>query len=200
MENEQKFQGEIEAEPKGIAFVFSNWVEKDNPQELNQESKERLDKAIKLYNEGKIAYILVSGGEFVAGITKPVAKMMTDYLVARGIPGDIIIEERHSKDTTSNVRFGKFILGLKKLDDFPVYYISSGYHLTRIKTIVEGQKKGKVDDKYVSSGRDELKGLGKVKEFISQIQNKYDPEGQSVLAKYMRGKRSRPIKNIWQRK
>ncbi len=185
---------EMETESKGIAFVFSHWVEKNNPTELSQESQDRLEKAVELYQANKIAYILVSGGEFVENLEKPVAKMMTDYLELRGVPQGIIIEERHSKDTTSNVRFGKFLLGLKKLDDLPVYYISSGYHLKRIKTIVDGQERGKSDDKYISSGRDELSGSGRLKEIIFHLINRYDPGGESVLAKYMRRKRSHPIR------
>lgn len=185
---------ETEPESKGIAFVFSHWVEKENPEELNAESKERLDKTIELYKEGKLSYILVCGGEFIEGLSQPVAKMMTDYLVARDIPENCIIEERHSKDTTSNVRFGKFLLGLKELDDLPVYYVSSGYHLKRIKTIVDGQKKGKSDDVYVSSGRDRLSGSARVMEVFFQWINRYDPEGTSSLAKYMRKHRKHPIK------
>lgn len=191
---EQGLRREAEPEKKGIAFVFSNWVEKDNPQELNKESKQRLEKAVELYNQGLLSYILVCGGEFIEGLTQPVAKMMTTYLIQREIPPEVIIEERHSKDTTSNVRFGKFILGLKELDDLPIYYISSGYHLERIKIIVNGQNKAKPDDAYVSSGHDQLAGAAKINERILQVINRYDPEGQSSLAKYMRLKRNYPIK------
>jgi hypothetical protein len=188
---------EVEKEPKGIGFVFSHSVEKDNPAELNEESKERLDKAVELYNENKLAYILVAGGEFIKGLEKPVAKMMTDYLTSKGIPQDAIIEERHSKDTTSNIRFGKFLLNYKKLESLPVYYISSGYHLKRIETIVTGQEKDKKNDKFVSSGKDTLDqvSLTRIAEFFNGLVNKYDPEGQSVLAKIMRKKRTHPIKH-----
>jgi DUF218 domain len=189
---------EQEPREKGIAFVFSYSVESDNPNVLSKQSIERLNKALELHQAGKIAYILVSGGEFEPGLKKPLAKMMTDYLIERGVSSEEIIEERHSRDTTSNVLFGTKILELKKLDSLKVYYISSGYHLPRIETIVRGQKKLKVTDEFVSSGRDEVPGglKGKMAQTLGLILNYFDPEGRSLLAQRHRAKRAHPIKHI----
>src|SRR3989344_291410 len=74
---------DTEPKQKGIAFVFSYWTEKDNPNELDIETKRRLDKALQLYDEGKIAYFLVTGGEFTEGADKPFGTMMANYLLNR---------------------------------------------------------------------------------------------------------------------
>ncbi len=155
----------------GIGFVFSNWLEKDNPKELDKETKRRLQKALELYRSDKIAYFLVTGGEFVEGMKKPYAKTMADYLAVYGIPQNVIIEERHSKDTATNVRFGKFLLGLKDMDELPIYYISSDFQLTRVRKIVVGQGVERFDDVYVSSGNSELSATKKLKEFVSLLIN-----------------------------
>lgn len=186
----------IDTEPKqkGIAFVFSFWTEKDNPNQLDRETKQRLDKAIKLYKSGKIAYFLVTGGEFTEGAKKPFGAMMADYLVSKNIPRNIILEERHSLDTPTNIRFGKFLLGQKKLEELPIYYVSSDVHLKRVKILVEGQGKTKPGDEYIArEGTVELKGMQRVKEVMNTLLNTYDPEGKFILSKNIRSKRHRPI-------
>ena len=193
MDGELSSGAEAEPKQKGIAFVFSYWTEKDNPKELDRETKQRIDKSIELYKSGKIAYFLVTGGEFTEGAEKPFGKMMADYLVSKNIPRNIIIEERHSLDTATNIRFGKFLLDIKKLNDLPIYYVSNELHLKRVKLLLEGQLKDKSGDEYIASGTVQLTPRQKIKEVINTLLNIYDPEGKLALSRYIRSRRSRPI-------
>ena len=74
---------EQERPPKGVAFVFSCGVNSYNPDELDTPSKERLDTAWGLYKQGKIDAFLLTGGEFIEGLEKPVSSLMKEYLVAK---------------------------------------------------------------------------------------------------------------------
>src|SRR3990167_3315595 len=106
MESEQEkfIEYEKKREQKGIAFVFGEQPKKDNPQELSDESKERLDKAFELYQEGAVCYFLLSGGEFAEGLPKPFAKMMADYLVSKQKQTLLIENSLLEKDSDLSVR------------------------------------------------------------------------------------------------
>ena len=82
---EQPITPEQERPPKGVAFVFSRGVDSSNPNELDKPSKERLDTAWGLYKQGKIDVFLLTGGEFIEGLEKPVSSLMKEYLVAKKV-------------------------------------------------------------------------------------------------------------------
>ena len=213
----QKTLEQREAMPKGIAFVCSRGVERNEHDEiigLDKNGKERLNKAIELYREEKIAYFIVCGGIFEKGLQSPVSMMMKTYLVEQGINKNIIFTERHSKDTNTNVLFGHHLIDLinkRKKDpishftDLPIYYISGAEHLERIRPIVEGQRekirfsKGAPRRKptlsphfaFISSGQEEDDSiLARIKNKLGERVNKDDPYGQSPVSKFIRKQRT----------
>ncbi|NIZ46490.1 YdcF family protein [Entomospira nematocerorum] len=90
--------------------------------------QERLDEALKMFNEGYAPYILVSGGVGV-GQALSEATVMQHYLIAKGVPRDRIFVENRSIRTWENLAFSKQIIDhyhLKK-----VLIVTSSFHLAR---------------------------------------------------------------------
>ncbi|QHZ51228.1 YdcF family protein [Paenibacillus larvae] len=85
--------------------------------ETNQASPglaERLDQAIRLYNQRKFKHLIVSGGldkEGDSQITE--AEGMRNYLVQKGIPEQAITMEKQAKNTYENLVFSKRIMEQK---------------------------------------------------------------------------------------
>lgn len=72
---------------------------------------ERLDQAVRLYNQRKFKHLIVTGGldkEGDSQITE--AEGMKNYLVQKGIPEQIIIVEKKAKNTYENLVFSKRIM------------------------------------------------------------------------------------------
>lgn len=72
---------------------------------LSDLMKLRLELAVKYYNEGKPDYIIVSGGiaNPIAGVAE--ADKMEEYLLAHGVPSEVIIKEDKSLTTKQNAEF-----------------------------------------------------------------------------------------------
>lgn len=72
---------------------------------LSDKMKLRLELCVKYYNENKPDKIIVSGGiaNPKAGIAE--ADGMEEYLLSKGIPGDVIIKEDKSLTTKQNAEF-----------------------------------------------------------------------------------------------
>ena len=148
---------------KKIAFVFSNDIESGSEtQELNDESRSRLDKALELYNEDKIDKFVLVGGQFHEGLDRPISELMKKYLQDKGMSSEVKIEtEEFSVDTVANILIGfidtvnefsdevdldsnKTIHTEKIKEEFRniienrgINFISSEYHLNRIKEILQ---------------------------------------------------------------
>lgn len=92
----------------------------------------RTDSAIKLYKDGKIKKILVSGGIGHFNINRHTseAKMMSDYLIKNGIPKDDIIIEDKSRNTYENFLYCSKILKNKDFGNAFIL-ITSDFHLKR---------------------------------------------------------------------
>lgn len=90
----------------------------------------RLNAALKLYAEKKPDYIIVSGGlaNKTAGVTEAAA--MKNWLVERGVPSDIIVEEDKSLTTKQNAEFA--VPMALKLGAEVIYLCSSKEHIRRI--------------------------------------------------------------------
>lgn len=169
-----EFEPEREQEKKtGIAFVFSH--EMDQNQEIDSETKSRLDKALELYKSGQVKYFEVVGGKFRKGMEVPIADKMQEYLLENGVEKDNIITERISIDSITNILFGyldiikkfgpeefktdeKIYFDEDKLKElfkditkkYNFYWVSSLYHLLRIKKIVKGNKLHTDEQEFVS--------------------------------------------------
>lgn len=120
----------------------------------------------------------------------------------------IIFEERHSKTTSDNIILGHHLLNLlsqeetrkrrdlPELEGLPIYYVSSGYHLNRIKNVLEAHGFNKHNDVFVSSGRDKLSDDPKraVKEYAHRLIVLVDPKGDKLpFEKCLRRTRTHPI-------
>ena len=102
-------------------------------QTLPDEAKERLDKAIEIFDDHTVKHIILSGKYSYKLKKKPrktEAELMKVYLRSRGIPAHKIIKEEHSKDTFGNAYFTKqYIIDPKGLENIAV--VTSDYHIPR---------------------------------------------------------------------
>ncbi|MFN7249841.1 MAG: YdcF family protein [Anaerobacillus sp.] len=110
-----------------IAVVLGNKVELDG--QPSNRLKARLDKSIELYEEGFFKYILVSGGIGKEGFDE--AKVMKEYLVNKGIPSEIIIEDNNGYNSFMTAENTKAIMKELKIES--VMVISQYFHITRTK-------------------------------------------------------------------
>ncbi len=113
-----------------IAIVLGNTVYADSS--LSPWLKGRIDKAYKLYMEGRVQKIMVSGGEGEFHVPEGMA--MKRYLMAENVPADRIIEDNRGKNTYLTAR------DFLKLDDSlhfsSAIAVTSFYHITRTKYII----------------------------------------------------------------
>lgn len=110
-----------------IAVVLGNKVELDG--QPSNRLKARLDKSVELYEEGYFKYILVSGGIGIEGFDE--AKVMKEYLVNKGIPSELIIEDSNGYNSFMTAENTKAIM--KDLNIKSVMVITQYFHITRTK-------------------------------------------------------------------
>lgn len=89
----------------GIVLGASLWNDAPSPA-----LKERLDYAIRLYDEGVYSHVIVTGG-----LDAPTAKLSEaeggrDYLIAHGVPAEAIAMDTTSVDTYENLRNARSIM------------------------------------------------------------------------------------------
>jgi vancomycin permeability regulator SanA len=93
--------------------------------------QERLDKAIEVYRAGRVPIIIVSGADHVEGDGYSEAPGMGRYLMAHGVPGPAILEDRggiNTDATAHDVAAEMRARGYKS-----VMIVTSYYHITRTK-------------------------------------------------------------------
>lgn len=90
--------------------------------------RSRLRAATHLYRQGVIRFFIVSGGQ---GADESVseASSMKRFLAMNGIPMEVIIEERWSKDTWENLRNSQAVM--ERMAWNSAVIITSDYHLPR---------------------------------------------------------------------
>ena len=143
-----------------IAIVLGNRVDPDSS--LSPVLKGRVDKALELYQAGRVPRIMVSGGR---GLTKgmgrvPEGMAMKLYLVARGVPADRIVEDNDGENTYLTAK--DFLPVADSLQIHSAIAVSSFYHITRTKYII--RKVGFQNVHSVSSNRffgEDLFGLAR---------------------------------------
>lgn len=128
----------------GIVLGGFSGINKRNNEILFAASGDRLFQAIKLYKQGEIAKILISGGSGNL-IDKQVkeADLVIAYLKQIGIPqGDILLENQ-SRNTIENARFS-FQMIRKIKPNAKVLVITSAWHIPRSKLIFDKQARGSI--------------------------------------------------------
>lgn len=182
----------IEKDKIIIGLVFAQEVSPKG--ELGNETTTRLLKALELYRSGKINRIIVSGGK-IEDMEKSAAKYMKEFLVLNGVPGNFIITEDESLDTAQNILFSfAKIVWHPKFKDADIYFVSSEYHIDRIKQLLEGMKIDSKKHKFefpedFNAPQDIQK---KIVEIIAGILLKIEPDGQGSLHALFRRKFREP--------
>jgi vancomycin permeability regulator SanA len=118
-----------------MAVVLGNRVDADGS--LSPVLRGRVDRALALYQQGKVARIMVSGGMGEQGEHPgryPEGLAMKQYLRARGVPSDRIVEDNHGENTYLTAK--DLLPVADSLHVHSVIVVSSFYHITRSKYII----------------------------------------------------------------
>lgn len=118
-----------------MAVVLGNRVNADGS--LSPVLRGRVDRALALYQQGKVSRIMVSGGMGEQGNDPghyPEGLAMKQYLVARGVPPDRIVEDDHGENTYLTAK--DLLPVADSLHVRSVIVVSSFYHITRSKYII----------------------------------------------------------------
>ena len=89
--------------------------------------KSRVDKAIELYNEGKVKFIIFSGGSVKNKYKE--ADIMENYALELGIEQNVIFKEDKSMCTYHNLMYTKKIMDTYNLKNCLV--ITNSWHLRK---------------------------------------------------------------------
>ena len=94
----------------------------------------RCDRAIAFYERqkaetGQELYFITSGGKG-PGEANSESLAMKNYLLEKGIPGELIIEEDKSTDTFENMKFSKAKI-LERSENAKIVYATTNYHVFR---------------------------------------------------------------------
>jgi vancomycin permeability regulator SanA len=113
----------IASPPKvSVALVLGDITTGSSP---GEHLRHRLDRALRLYQDGTVERLLVSGGG-----QPPEAEVAKEYLTQRGVPPERIWVETASCSTAENVHNSKRLLEARGVDE-PVLVITNGAHLRR---------------------------------------------------------------------
>lgn len=97
---------------------------------VSRSLRRRLDAAVEYHRKNPNAVIVVSGGQGEDEAI-PESLAMKRYLVAAGVPEDMIVEESLSTSTKENFAFSKSILDERFGDDYSAAFITNDYHVPR---------------------------------------------------------------------
>ncbi|WP_139997157.1 YdcF family protein [Paenibacillus paridis] len=116
-----------ELRPVDLAVVLGNKVEVNG--QPSERLKARLDTALELYNGGYFNFIVVSGGIGKEGFDE--AKVMTSYLMDKGMPEDQIIEDNNGYNSYMTAQNTSKIMEELQVDS--VMVITQYFHVARTK-------------------------------------------------------------------
>lgn len=123
---------------------------------ISRMQKSRMDKAIRLYREGKIKKLLISGAGVKNNFVE--ADVMTAYALSCGVTPTDIIKEKKARNTYDNLRFAKALCDMHHVQH--VVVVSSCFHIRRSSFFVR-----KFFDTYAMCPTDEKE---KIKHYISE--------------------------------
>lgn len=110
-----------------VALVLGNKVELNG--EPSARLRARLDRALELYRQGLVTFVIVSGATGQEGHDE--ARVMADYLIKNGVPTQGII--RDSQGVTTEASAINTAAILKKNDLQSVIVVSQYFHISRSK-------------------------------------------------------------------
>ncbi|MFN0293249.1 YdcF family protein [Pedobacter helvus] len=104
-------------------------------------SGDRLTQTLKLYHQGKIDRILMSGGNgsFLEK-NPPEAIYAAAYLNAVGVPDSALIIEKESRNTKENFAYADKLLKVLNKPNPKILVITSAWHIPRTKLLAEKQR------------------------------------------------------------
>lgn len=95
----------------------------------------RLDKTVEIWKENPVT--IVTCGAQGAKEPAPEALVMRDYLVAQGVPQDLVLTDPDSLNTRQNIRNAAALLEGRDVDK--VLIVTSDYHLPRAMALAEDE-------------------------------------------------------------
>jgi uncharacterized SAM-binding protein YcdF (DUF218 family) len=107
---------------------FSCYLPKSDHIELTP-SGDRIWQAVSLYKQGKMKYILTTGGNFVGA--KPEAAAVYDALIATGVPDSVLLAETKSLNTYENAVFSVELIAATHSANPTCILITSAVHIKR---------------------------------------------------------------------
>ncbi|TVX94635.1 YdcF family protein [Paenibacillus agilis] len=128
----------------GIVLGASMWGANPSPG-----LRERLDLAVKLYQEGRFGYILVTGGKGGSQDLYSEAEGSKRYLVKQGIPKERVLEEDKSTSTLENLLYSKTIISNNQWDSITI--ITHDFHGTRAREIAETLQYAEIEVETIES-------------------------------------------------
>ncbi len=98
--------------------------------EVSPSLAQRLDVAVGYHQRNPAALIVVTGGR---GPQEEVAEAVAsrDYLLAEGVPDDLIVVEDRSTSTEQNFAFAKELLDERLGSDYRIAFVTNEYHVWR---------------------------------------------------------------------
>lgn len=109
---------------RSVAIVLGAAMHQEGP---SPALTERLEMALKLYRQGLVPKIILSGGLDRVGVTE--AEGMRRYLVAHGVPEHVLILEPKSTNTLENLTYSAALMREHQLAS--CYLVTHDYHMTR---------------------------------------------------------------------
>jgi uncharacterized SAM-binding protein YcdF (DUF218 family) len=116
-------------EPADAAIVLGAAVARNVPTPV---FRERLLHAVTLQKQGKVKYLIFTGG-IGGGDRISEASAGRNLALHEGIPDSALLLENHSRTTVENLRYAQLILGQKRLKR--VLIVSDPFHMRRAMTI-----------------------------------------------------------------
>ena len=118
--------------PADVAVVFGAQVHDDG--RPSTALRERVDEAVKLYKDGLVSRLLVSGGVGASGYNE--ALVMRDMAVKAGVPAEDVVVDSNGVSTDATVKDTLPFFGGKGWER--ILAVSQFYHLPRIKLAYAG--------------------------------------------------------------
>lgn len=90
----------------------------------------RLDTALACHRRNPDALLVVSGGQGPQE-DLPEAEAMAAYLVARGVPSELVVREGRSTSTEENFAFSKALLDARLAPGYRIVFVTDEFHVYR---------------------------------------------------------------------
>ena len=89
--------------------------------------KSRIDKAVELYQNQDVQYLILSGGAIHNQYCEAIA--MQDYALSKGIPSQYILLEKQAKSTYHNMKYSKKIMHQHHLKT--CFIVTNSWHVIK---------------------------------------------------------------------